>query len=303
MTELSQELTEDVRRNISQTFESWAPHHTDGQLLTLRPFSPDDPYQRAENTRIEPEPSLEIARAFGNMAIGSEAYQKLCDGIREYDVLKTAIKRHKRAQNTLIGTLHLLDVYDTATTHNAIYVSSDADPEILEINDLVASPMLAYTDIGGMAVFRVLTASGSIDLALPMRGAKKHGMSRKARMYLARRTSEALDARLDTGIIINWALTGKRGVPIITKAGREAISVTPVEGAVAEYAIGKNLLAVPVPIDLEAGNSRLEVLEPRPLEKVSDIHDMTEEMVETAVRLSGKEIYYGLPEGAQLVEV
>jgi hypothetical protein len=54
-----------------------------------------------------------------------------------------------------------------------------------------------------------------------------------------------------------------------------------------------------MPINIkEIGNAQVDVLEPRVLESVKDIHDMGEEMAEAASRISGTEIYYGMPPGA-----
>jgi hypothetical protein len=298
MTEVSDETMHEIRQNVPRVFEAWAPSHTDGSILTFRPFDSDDQYQRVENVRIEPDISFELAQQFGKAGVGETAYEKLCTGFTEFDVVKTAMERHKQQKNTIISTLHLRNVIDTPATHNALFVASGGDPELAAINDIIANPMLAYTNIGELAVFRVLSASGGIDLALPYRGAKKYGMIKPARQYLARRMREGLDTRLEQGVVIHWALTQTRGVPIITKEGAPALAVSPVEQALAEYAVEQSFLGVPVPIDLQVGDSHLEVLEPRPLESVTDVHKMTEEMVEVASRLSGTEIYYGMPEGA-----
>jgi hypothetical protein len=303
MTEVSDEAMHEIRQNVPQVFEAWAPSHTDGLIMTFRPFDPNDPYQLVENVRIEPDISLELAQQAGKAGVGEAAYEKLCSGLTEFDVVQTALKRHKQQKNTIVSTLHLRNVLDTPTTHNALFVASGGDSELADINDIIANPMLAYTNIGGIAVFRVLSASGGIDLALPYRGAKKYGMIKPARQYLARRMREGLDARLEQGVVIHWALTQSRGIPIVTESGSHALAINRVEKAVAEYAVEQSFLAIPVPIDLQVGESHLEVLEPRLIEKVSDVHEMTEEMVETAMRLSGTEIYYGMPKGATPLSV
>lgn len=303
MKKPSEVASDEIRENIPQVFEAWAPSHTDGLILTFRPFDENDPYQRIENVRIEPEVSLELAQHVGKAGLGETAYEKLCTGFTEYDVIKTSIKRHQQNKNTLVSTLHLRNVLDTPSTHNTLFGASGGDPEFAKINDIIANPMLAYTNIGDLAVFRVLSASGGINLALPYRSAKKYGMIKPARQYLARRMREGLDARLELGVVLHWALTGTRGVPILTKDGSQALVVNRVEQAIAEYAVEQSFLAIPVPMDLRPGDSRVEILEPRSLESVNDVHEMTEEMVEAASRLADLKIYYGMPEGATLLEV
>jgi hypothetical protein len=298
VTEISDRTLDEIKRNVPAVFEAWAPHHTQG-ALTFRPFDPEDPYQNVDNVRIEPEPNLELAQALGPAAIGIEAYERLRAGITEFEIVKTANKRHRSNQSTLIPSLHLQAVYDTPTTHNAIYVSSEGDLEVADINDVVASPMLAYTNLGGLPSFRVMSTSGGIDLALPVRGAKKYGMSKEARRYLTKRMTDNLDDRLDYGIMLHWALSQSRAMRIVTAAGREALSIHTVQKSLAEYLVQRKLLAVPMPINIkEIGNAQVDVLEPRVLESVKDIHDMGEEMAEAASRISGTEIYYGMPPGA-----
>jgi hypothetical protein len=227
------------------------------------------------------------------------AYERLGAGITEFDIVRTALKRHKSGESTLIPSLHLQYVYDTPTTHNSVYVSSEGDPDIADINDVVASPMLAYTNLGGLPSFRVMSTSGGINLALPLRGAKKYGMSKEARKYLTERMTDNLDARLDYGIMLHWALSQSRALRIITAAGHEALSIHTVQKSLAEYLAQRKLLAIPMPINIEEiGNAQVSVLEPRMLDTVNDIHEMGEEMADSASRISGKEIYYGIPQGA-----
>src|SRR4051812_25025326 len=116
-----------IRQNVPETFEAWAPGHADGVILTLRPYDPEDPYQKVENVRIEPEISLEYAKVLGKAGIGELAHDKLCAGFINYDVIDTVFDRHKRHQNTIITTLHLRNVLDTAATHNGIFVASDGN--------------------------------------------------------------------------------------------------------------------------------------------------------------------------------
>src|SRR5581483_11476164 len=98
---------------------------------------------------------------------------------------------------------------------------------------------------------------------------------------------------------LNWALSQSRAMRIVTAAGHEALSVNMVQKSLGEYLAQRKLWAVPVSINFEGvGEAQLEVLEPRMLESVQDIQNMGEEMTETASRISGQEIYYGMPEGA-----
>ena len=289
-----------IQARVPKVYETWAPGHADGKIITTRPYDSDDEYQRNENVRIEPDISLEIAEFLGKAGLGEISQRKLVAGLEEYEIVSSVIDRHKKHKNSLISTLHLRDTLDTASTHNGLFVASGGSPELAEINDVIANPMMAYLDIGGMAVYRALTTSGGINEALPYRAARDYGMDKEARQYLAKLMKDSLEVRLREGVALHWSLPGTRGVKISMFDGRPAMSVKIVDKAVAEYAVGQLDWALPVPIDFKFGNSKLEVLPPRPLESVDDVHKMMQEMVEVASELSGEEIYYGMPKDAEL---
>ncbi len=233
---------------------------------------------------------------------GVEGYEKLSAGYEDNHAESLVLSRHKESKNTLFATLHLRNVLDTAAAHNNFFVSSGGKMEIADINDVIVNPMMAFLDIGGMAVYDVLRISGGIDEALPIRSAKKHGMDIKARKYIARLAKSALEARLSKGIAVHWALTGTRAKKIMFGDGSVAMSVNKVDPSVAEYILQNFDLAVPIPIDMQPGKSELEVLPSRKLESEKDVHTMMQDMVEVVNDFSDKPICYGLPVGAELAE-
>jgi hypothetical protein len=298
------ERTENTfQQRVHAVYGLWAPHHADGEILTTREYNPDEVYQKVEFPRIEPEIDLETAMRMGRISMGEEGFAKLFAGLTEQRVVEQALDRHKEGESTLVAGLHLRDVMDVPMSHNNLFLASGGDPEIAAINDLIANPMLSHISIGEDSVFKYLTASGGVDLALPADAAAEYGMSLEDIEKLERTYGRALNRRLKTGVVVHWALSGTRGKKIITRSGDMAICVRRVEDGIANIVRKKLSLAVPVPMDVQFGNVQVEVLEPRRLDSVDDVHYMMQEMVDVAKELSGEEIYYGLPEGSREVQV
>jgi hypothetical protein len=288
-----------MQERVQQVYGAWAPDHTDGLALTVRPYDPSETYQKIETVHVNAKPSFEMANFLGKAGIGEVAYDKLSASLRDYEVVESVMERHERGQSSLISTLHLKNVLDTASTHNSLFIASGGDPEFAEINDIIANPMMGRLNIGGMAVFKALSVSGHIDLALPYRAAKEYGMDKEARMYVGKRMRDALEERLQQGVAVHWSLPGTRGKQAILVDENEVTVVKRVEDKVANIVIERTPWAVPVPMIVHPGNAELEVLEPRAIESISDVHGMMQEMVDVAAKLSGEQIYYGLPEGAR----
>ena len=284
-----------------KVYGSWAPEHTDGQIITVRDYDQGEYYQRSDLALIESEPNLEFAEILGHTGMGKAAYDKLGAGYDENNVLAIVQKRHEQGKSTLIPTLHLRNVLDTAMTHNRLFVSSGGDPEIAAINDIIANPMMSRLTIGGFAVIKSLITSGNVDMALPVEAALRHGMSEEDAQILERLYGSALKKRLMGGVAVHWSLTGTRGVQIITQDGEEAMSVNRVHDGIANIVRKRAALAIPVPMDVHFGDCKVEVLRPRPLNDIGDVHKMMEEMAEVASNLASETIYYGLPEGAEVL--
>ncbi|HET7827742.1 MAG TPA: hypothetical protein VFK97_02660 [Candidatus Saccharimonadales bacterium] len=291
---------EAIQKQVPTVYSAWGEEHADGTALTVRPYSAQDPYQKVENVRIEPNISFEQAIFLGKIGMGEEAYDRLSAGFIEHRAEALVMDRHKRGKNTLFATLHLTNVLDTALTHNNFFVTSGGKKEIADINDVLVNPMMAYLDIGGFPVYEALAFSGGIDEALPYRAAKAHGMSKQAREFIGRRASSSLEARLGTGVAIHWSMPGTRGKKVILADGSETLIVNRVETAIAEYVISRLGEVVPVPMNMHPGSAEVEVLTPRKIETVQDVHKVMEEMVEVISDLSDERFYYGLPPGARL---
>jgi hypothetical protein len=292
---------------VHKVYDMWAPGHTKENLLTLRSYDPGDFYQRVDVAFFPAEPDLELSERFGRAGMGEPAYQKLGDGFDDKHVLELVHHWHAQGKNTVIPTLHLKDVLDTALTHNRLFTLSGGDPEVAEINDVILNPMISHLDIAGEAVMKVLTASGNAVPGLPVEGAITNGMTAEDAQYLERFYGSALSKRLGNdrrpgqGTAIHWSLTGTRGVDIVTVDGEKAMSVNRVKSGVADILVKRTVVAVPVPMDVRVGDCKAEVLEPRSLETIEDVHMMMEEMVEAVSDFSGQKIYYGVPEGAEVI--
>lgn len=291
--------------DAQNAYERWALEHADGRVLTVIPPNPKDEWQEISVGMISSRPNLEKSIQFGIAGMGQEAFDKLGKEIREKEVLETIVTRHKKAKNVLIPTLHLrsnFGTFDTAITHNRFFSASDGDPEFAAINDILVNPMMSRLQIIGVRVFKVLTSSGVIDLVLPLQGAKDHGMADETRRYIAKRSRGAFEERLKDGVAFHWSLQGTRGKAVLTENGSKARYINRVANEACDFAIEHLSLAIPIPLDIKIGDCKVEVLEPRELTNRGDIHEMYEEMAETAANLTGEKIYYGKPEGAVEIE-
>jgi hypothetical protein len=291
-----------LSERVHRTYGLWAPDHTVDGIITLRPHDPSEHYQRVDISRFTPEPSLELASNLGRLGMGELAFQKLSAGFGEHGVIGKIFDRHRAQKSTLVTTLHLRDVLDTGMTHANLYVTSGGDSKLIEINDVVANPMMSQLDVVGMPAIQRLAASGSVDMALPAEGAVEHEMASDDVKYLSKFYGGHFSKRLREGVAIHWSLPGTRGKKIITKAGEQAMCVVRVPDSIANIARKRTAWVVPIPMDVRFGNCEVEVLRPRALDTVEDVHRMMEEMVEVASELSGEKIFYGMPEGAKKVE-
>jgi hypothetical protein len=292
---------------VHKVYGEWAKGHLKEGLLDLRSYDGDEYYQRPDVAFFEAEPNLELAQNLGRAAMGEAAYQKFADGYDNHHVLEIVRSRHGQGKNTLIPTLHLKDVLDTAMSHNRLFTMTGGGPSIAEINDVIANPMMTRITIADESAIKVLAASGNVDNGLPIDGALEHGMLREDAEYLERLYGSSLGRRLGNknrtgaGIAVHWALTGTRASEIISADGDKAMSIVRVQDGVAKIVVSRAALAVPVPMDVRLFDCRVEVLKPRELETENDVHKMMEEMAEVASELAGKKIFYGMPKGFTLL--
>lgn len=295
MTSLEQSKALPLEERAHRVFGEWALEHTNDGLMSVRKYDPRDPYHNIEEARVLPEPDLKTAERLGRIAMGDEAFDKLSDAFKRYRVVETGLARHAPGQSeppksTLITTLHLKNVLDTPITHNNLFVTSGGSPEIAEINDIIANPMMSRLALGGIAVYQILAASGGIDEALPTEGAAKYGMRPEDISFLEKIETRALKARLQEGVIFHWSLPGTRAKKIGNR-----VHVKRVPDGIANIVRKRLDLAVPVPMDVRFGDTKLEVLEPRTIRTSNDVHVMMEDMVEVASELTGVKVIYGLP--------
>jgi hypothetical protein len=292
-----------MQTNARTVYEGWAHEHADGIFLTERPYDASAADLDISVVRLEPQPNLGIARKMGIPVMGKASYDELSVGLQDVRAIETAKERASKGLNTLVATLHINNVFDTAMTHNNMFVTAGGDEnsgnkELAAINDLVLNPMLGRLNVGTMAVYDALVLSGGLDLLLPIQAARDRGMNRRTISYLGRRMIGAFNARLDEGVVCHWALSGTRGKSIQLKNSDEATMVESVSKNVADLVVERINHVIPVPMVMELGKTAVEVLEPRTVRKVKDVHNLMGEMVETASAISGRKIVYGLPRGA-----
>lgn len=279
-----------LEERAHRVFGRWLLDHTHDGLISQRPYDYNDPYQDIERVRIPPQPNLIMAEHLGRANMGNSAFQKLSDSFKKYHIVDICQERHRNGKSTLISTLHLKYVFDTAMTHNNLYVTSGGDPGLARINDVISNPMMSRMDFKNQAVYRILTAAGGITEALPTEGAAQYGMAADDIQTLERLQGAVLKGRLEKGVVCHWSLPGTRARRIDGK-----LYVKKVPDGIANIVRKRLDWAVPVPMDVEFGNTKLEVLEPRLLSSVEDVHSMMEQMVAAASELTGEPIRYGLP--------
>lgn len=294
MTEASEPEWLGLNRRVHRVFDHWSAGHADGQVLSARDYDPDDPYQRVESARIEPEPDMELASSLGRLGMGAAGYEKLSTGFERYHIIDEGLKAHRRGESILITTLHLHNVLDTAITHNNLFVTAGGDPRVAEINDIVANPMMSRLAIGELAVYRVLSAAGGIDNALPP-AAADYGMNKDDIRTLERIYAPALKQRLERGAIFHWSLPGTRGITETASDGSSTTYIKPPHEGIIKIAQKRFKLAIPVAMIVKFGDVDLEMLAPRRLESADDVHGMMREMTAVAQELSGDTVIYGRP--------
>lgn len=293
-----------LQRRVHAVYEPWSGEHIkDLEVFTLRPFDPEEDYQRVDIAQIPADLSFENAQLIGSSGMGEAGYLKLSDGFEHYELIKESTKRRQAGKSTLVTTPHLRNVLDTAITHNNFFVTSGGDPEVGLNNDIVVSPMLTRINILGAAVMKVLSASGPVDLALPREAAIEHGMAETDAASLDWMYSRALARRIKEGVVLHWALPKSRAKKIVTASGELALSTDRVEDSVADYVARKKFLVFPVSMDVpKAGEGSVDFLEPREISSSKAVHDMMEELVDKTQEVAGEQIYYGTPPGAVRID-
>jgi len=291
-----------LQDRVHRVYGKWAPDHADGEFLTVRDYEPGNPNQQVDCARIAPEFNPDIGKRLSMLAMGEVGYKALSDGFNQYSVAERGLYEARNGRSTLISTLHLRNVLDTPITHQNLLDGMDFGEELAQFNDVLASPMLSRIDIFGFESMKVMAGNGSVDIALPKEGARKYGMLAEDISLLDRFYSANLNKRLRQGVVVHWSLPTTRGLKIITEQRQHARAVNRVADEIANIIRAKGMLAVPVPMFVEPGNTNSEVLPPRKIKSVDDVHRMMTEMTEVATDLAGMPVYYGVPEGAQIVK-
>lgn len=294
-----------LQERAHKIYLDWREDHVDGAVVTARDVDAQDEDLNVTTTYLDPDPeaSAETAAGMSMLGMGRNAFEKLRGAFEEIDILRSAVKtRGAKNQGILIPTLHKNGTFDTAMTHNLLFVASDGKPEFAAINEVVVNPMMGFLDIGGRAVYWTLRQSGAVVITLNSEAAIAHGMTPEDTRALSEIYTPPFRKCLEQSPIVNWSLPGTRGVKVITKGGEHATSISRVPDGIANIARKRFRWAIPVPMEVELGNCRLEVLEPRELNSVDDVHAMYDEMVEVANGFSEEEIYYGMPEGSIKLE-
>lgn len=302
------EIAPGLSERAHRVYGRWALNHAN-EFLTVQGWDSGSPYQDLETTCFPARPNPERALFFGENGMGEAAYRKLADGYDDYNVLGIVRDNHENRRNTLITTLHLKYILDTAMTHNRLFTLSGNDSELAMINDVIINPMVMRLDILETPVIEVLSYSGNIDVALRGEGASKHGMLDADVRFWERYYGNTLGKRLGSrrlpgeGLAVHWSLLGTRSFNFLGSDGEVGKAIEKVEDGIANIAVKRMACVIPVPMDVEIGNCEVEVLKPRRLESVGDVHRTMEEMLEVASEMTGQKIHYGLPKGSQRQEI
>lgn len=294
-----------MEREAHQVLGVWAEDHADGKAITVFNYSPDNPNQWIDNILLEPRPSVEKARLFGVGGVGSEVYEKLIADLQAIRASDLVRERAERNKSTLFATLHLRGTLDTAITHNALFVASEdndfASKNLVLANFIMSRMKIVIVSPTGesmsVPVDDVLTLSGLEIRAIPPEGAADHGLDQRVVSFVGRLAMPTLAELLRQGVAFHRALTGTRGKRMVYE-GEEIMVVPRVKDSDCKTSKNKTPTAIGVPMDTEPGNCKARVFEPRELETDDDVHRLMEDMVVEARKMTGEEIFYGMPEGA-----
>ncbi len=273
----------------------WVQSHLN-DLLSELPYDPNNPNQWIDRVALDAKPSLEMARRFGEVGMGEANYNQLIRDLQQAKVVEGIINNRGQGESTLIATLHLQDTLDTAITHNSLFVASD-DPEFAEINVILANFIMSRMALGGVAVDEVLTLSGKEVRALP--AAAVEYIEPETIRFITRLAIPAITDLLNEGIALHRAPTGTRATKRNLKDGTPVKIVPVIDEGTARTLRRRTPTVVGIPMNVEFGNTKAEVLAPRKIETEKDLHRLMTEMVEIAKDLSGEQVFYGLPKGAR----
>lgn len=288
----------DMQARRDRVFGEWVKGHLD-ELISQRPFDETERHQAIEVVHIEPQPSLEIARSIGEASTGEAAHRKLVQDFQDKGVIEEMKARSSKGKSSLIALLHLDSAFDAAITHNALFVAS-GELEFADRNVVVANQLMNIMNIYGVSVPEVLIKSGHLVSGIPFDGAEKHGMDPDISEFVNRLVATELKILLEAGVVVHRALSGTRSKRVVLEDGTHARMVPRVSDQDAFMTKKRTPYVVGVPMLVKPGDSMATVLEPREITTKEEVHELMEEMADTASEMTGERIVYGLPEGAKI---
>lgn len=289
-----------AEQNMHEVFDEWIKPHVGGRITAL-PYDPQQyPHQKIEVCHIAPNPSLEIACFLGQEAFSAKAYEKLVSELQELvgEIKSRAIGGH----STLVATAHLRNTFDTALSHNALFVASE-DESFANTNLIVANKLMTRMAIGGVAVTEILRVSGHVLLGIPRTGAQKYGLDKATITKANQMLNPYLTDLMGQGAAFHRALSDTRAKDIIMADGEPAKMLPTVSRGMARMTCRSTPHAVAVGMDVTLGDSKAKVLEPRYLEADNDVHLLMHDLADAEAELADEIVVYGLPEGAKVVEI
>lgn len=289
------EIIRSLESEAVDRYLDWAGGHTN-KYISVRPYEPDvDPSQQLEVVHIPAEPDLGIANTFGSMAMGTAAYRDMIDQFVSSGMLKVARTKIENNQNLLVITPHLEYIWDTALTHNGLFVDS-GDADFAKRNVIIVNQMLKFLRMGEMAVIDILKASGDVVIGEEVEGAKTHkvpeALTRSTNRLMAPIIGEMLTKK---GVVLHRALTGTRANK--TPNGLVIPRVDPkrVNGIKRR---SPDVFSVAIQVEPgEAGQAK--VLPMSHVESEADIHDLMTELAEASEELVGSPVTYEGSLGAE----
>jgi hypothetical protein len=293
----------DMQRREDVVLKKWVSSHlTD--FISYRSCDPENPFpdQRIDTTIIEAKPSLEKAIHHGIVGMGKTGYEDFIDDLIKNKAVDTVISNRNKGLSTLIASLHMRSTWDTAFTHNGVFVASQ-DPEFAEDNVIIANPMMTRMALAGVSsVPEFLSWSGKVLLAPPEQ-AMEYGMDNDVfeyRMWKAGR--KLVRICLKDSAAVHRAPTATRTETIILDDDTSVENAPRVSDENAEKIIRYTPWVIGIPMHVEIGKSSAQVLQPKELKKVEDVHKLMQEMVEVASDLSRTTVVYGQEESSKTME-
>lgn len=292
----------DQAEQAANAFIDWAKDHTN-EVLEVRPYDPEkNPDQRMDVVTLEPSPDLDVARRWGRTGMGAKNYDQLVKDLRSVGATSLVKANLLKDRSTLFGTAHLRDTFDTALTHNVLLGAMDNEG-FADQNVVIANTMMKFLNIGGVAVPEVLTLSGRVIFGVPVSGGRANGVPTEVTSAINRLASPKIKEALADGVALHRAMTGTRAKDIILPNGQLAKMIPLVPAEAIKSVVKRMPDAVGIAMDTgEFGNAKAFAMEPQVITAKEQVHEFMEDIAYHNSQLANELVFYGLPEGAQILE-